>query len=155
MLWWLKATDIGVRLDFHQKNIKKHISFTDASQKNTTKLRTHSPISCTNEAKENQIGWQGLVWTVISNKPPHDYQNCGGQKKNVLLWRLSSRSLSVGGRVNKMSSIIDSECSEQSCVCTHTRTRAHTHKLPILQTGLPTARLLHTLRFTVLTNRLW
>lgn len=49
--------------------------------KNTTKLGTHSPINCKNEAKENQIGWQGLVWTVISNKPPHDYQNCGGRKK--------------------------------------------------------------------------
>lgn len=57
-------------------------------------------------------------------------------KKKVLIWRLSSRSLSVGGRVNKMSSIIDSECSALSLT--------HTHQLrliPILQTGLPTASL--------------
>lgn len=56
-------------------------------------------------------------------------------KKNVLLWRLSSRSLSVGGRVNKMSSIIDSECSEQSCVRTHTHT--HTSFLSCRQACQP------------------
>lgn len=56
-------------------------------------------------------------------------RNCKGRKfkkkKKVLLLRLSSRSLTVGGRVNKMSSIIDSECSEQFSARTHASARAH------------------------------